>query len=114
MTMFTYTPDFGAKVSKRPEVRAVKFSDGYEQRVSYGINTTAQVWELTFAFRDDTEAGGIDSFLSARRGVDSFSWQPPNEPAALKFICREWSRSVDENNLNTISARFEQVFDLGV
>lgn len=114
MTTFTYTPDFGAKVTKRPEVRSVRFSDGYEQRVSYGINTTAQVWDLTFAFRDDVEAAAIDAFLSARRGVESFSWMPPNELAAYRFLCREWSRSVDENNLNTITARFEQVFDLVV
>jgi phage-related protein len=111
---FTYTPDFGAQVTKRPEVRSVKFSDGYEQRVSFGINTTAQVWDLRWAYRDDTEAGEIDAFFSARRGVDSFSWTPPGSPAPLKFICREWNRTLDENNLNTIAAKFEQVFDLGV
>lgn len=111
MATFSYTPEFGALVTKKPSVRSVKFGDGYEQRLSYGINTNPQVWNVTFSMREDTEANAIDAFLAARNGVDSFDWTPPNGTAG-KYICREWSRTLEKYNLSTIQASFEQVFDL--
>lgn len=112
MATFTYTPDFGAAVSTKPSVRSIKFSDGYEQRVVYGINTQPQAWDLRFVNRDDTEANGIEAFLAAARGQDWFYWTPPNGTVALKYVCREWQRSVERQNLNTVTGKFEQVFDL--
>lgn len=112
MATFSYTPDFGAQVTKSPRVRSVKFGDGYEQRLAYGINTAPQVWDLSFAQRDDTEASGIEAFLAAANGVDWFYWTPPNGATQYKFICREWQRSLDKANLNTVTCKFEQVFDL--
>lgn len=111
MATFTYTPDFGATQTKRPRVNSIRFADGYEQRTTYGINTNPQEWNLTFAMRDDTEAGAIDAFLTARNAVEAFDWTPPGGSAG-KYICREWSKTLDRNNLSTISAKFEQVFDL--
>lgn len=113
MATFTFTPDFGAQVTKSPRVRSVRFSDGYEQRLAYGLNTAPQFWDLSFAQREDTEAAEIEAFLAARNGVEAFEWTPPNTGTPLKFICREWVKSLDRNNLNTVSAKFEQVFDLG-
>lgn len=113
MATFTYTPDFGAQVTTRPAVRSAKFGDGYEQRLAYGLNTKPQVWNLTFAARVDTDANGIEAFLGDANGVSWFYWTPPNGSTALKFICREWQRTVDRYNLNTITCTFEQVFDLG-
>jgi phage-related protein len=112
MAVFTYTPDFGAQVTKQPSVRSVKFSDGYEQRIAYGLNTAPQSWNLSFAQRTDAEAAAIEAFLSARNGVEAFDWTPPNGAQQFKFICRQWTRSLDRANLNTVSATFEQVFDL--
>lgn len=112
MATFTYTPDFGAAVTTRPVVRSVRFSDGYEQRLIYGINTKPQKWDLKFSARDDTEANGIETFLNAQNGQAWFYWTPPNGSTALKFVCREWQRSLDRANLNTVSCTFEQVFDL--
>lgn len=111
MATFTYTPDFGASQTKRPRVNSMRFSDGYEQRATFGINTNPQEWSLTFAMRTDSEASAIDAFLEARKGVESFDWTPPNSSAG-RYICREWTKTLDRNNLNTIQAKFEQVFDL--
>lgn len=111
MATFTYTADFGASQMKRPRVNAIRFGDSYEQRTTYGINTNPSEWSLTFAMRDDTEAGEIDAFLTARNGIEAFDWTPPGGSAG-KYICREWSKTLDRNNLNTISAKFEQVYDL--
>ena len=36
------SPDFGASKSSAPAVRVTKFGDGYEQRVTFGINQILQ------------------------------------------------------------------------
>lgn len=112
MATFNFTPDFSAQVSSRPVVRAVKFGDGYEQRLAYGINNNPKQWSLTFAARDDSEANSIEAFFDARGGVESFDWTAPNGTYG-KYVCREWNRTFDKSNLNTVTASFEQVYDLG-
>ena len=95
----------------RPTVRRVAFGDGYEQRLAFGINTQPQVWSLEFRGRTNTEAAAIDAFLRTRGGVQAFDWTPPGGTAG-KFVCEEWSRSVDEPNVETVRVTFKQVFDL--
>lgn len=112
MATFSYTPDFGAALTRRPATKSIRFADGYEQRVRYGINTNPQAWSLKFANRDDTETQAIEDFLTAAAGADWFYWTPPKQSTALKFICRTWSVEIVRANLNTISATFEQVFDI--
>ena len=111
MATFTWTPSVGANLSMRPTVRRVAFGDGYEQRLAFGINTKPQVWSLEFRGRTTAEAIAIDAFLRARGAVQSFDWTPPGGNAA-KFVCEEWSRSVDEPNVETVRVTFKQVFDL--
>jgi len=110
MATFTQIPDFGARAQFKPTVRSVKFGDGYEQRLAYGLNTNPQIWNLTFSLRTDTEAAAIETFLQTENGVTAFDWTPPYGSAG-KYICREWTRAVDRHNLNTVTATFEQVFE---
>lgn len=111
MATFTYTPDFGAKAAVKPSVRIAKFGDGYEQRQADGINTRPQTWDLTFANRTNTETANILSFLEARNAVEAFDWTPPNDVTAIKVVCREWSKTLNRANLNTVVAQFIQVFE---
>ena len=111
MAEFTYIPDFGASKKKKPKVNAIKFGDSYEQRATFGINNDPSEWDLTFSMRKDDEINAIDAFLSARAGVESFYWTPYGE-SSQKFICREWTKTLDHYNLSTITAKFEQVYEL--
>lgn len=111
MAVFTYTPDFGASKKLQPKIKAASFGDGYEQRAINGLNTNPQTWTLSFSNRTDTEAEAIDAFLTARGGVQSFDWTPYNEVAG-KYVCKEWSKTLDGFNRNTIQATFQQVFEL--
>lgn len=111
MTTFTFTPEFGPRATYKPRVRNISFGDGYQQRQAEGLNSRQQSWDLTFAYRSQTEADQILAFLTARNAVEAFDWTPPYESTAIKVVCREWSKSVERSNLNTITARFEQVFE---
>ncbi len=111
MATFTWSASIGASVALKPNVRRVAFGDGYEQRVAFGINTQPEVWELEFRAKTTVEAAAIDAFLRARGAVQAFDWTSPAGTSA-KFTCEEWSRSVDEPNVETVRATFKQVFDL--
>jgi phage-related protein len=111
MATFTWTPDFGAKAAYKPRVRTLAFGDGYEQRQAEGINARNDTWDLQFQNRDNTETAAILSFLATRAGVEAFDWTPPNEASAIRVVCREWSKSVDKFNLNTVMAQFNRVYE---
>lgn len=109
MATFTWNVDTNATLTKKPRVTNIKFGDGYEQRVSYGLNTILQEWDLSFSNREESESNEIDSFLEARGGYESFDWTPPGESSSRKFKCQEWSKVAQKGGFYSISAKFEEV-----
>jgi phage-related protein len=105
---FTYAPSYSAVESSKPATRIVRFSDGYEQRLSFGLKTDFKTWQLRFDNRSDDEAEQIKGFLEARRGVDAFTWTNPYGGAAF-YVCEEWSVEHAGCNLNNIQATFREV-----
>lgn len=105
------TPTYGAQKSSRPVVRTVQFGDGYQQRLTYGLNQNPKSWSLTWEV-SETDADTIETFLNAR-AVDnaSFDWTPLDEATSYKWICPEWNKTVPYLNRATITATFQQVFE---
>lgn len=110
MATFTYVPDYNASKSTAPVVRRTSFGDGYEERVTFGINTQPSQWNLSFVNRTNTERDNIVAFLEARAGTESFDWTPPYGSTA-KWVCDEWDVTMNAYNLNTVQATFRQVFE---
>ena len=105
------TPSYGAQEASSPSVRTVQFGDGYEQRVVYGINQDAKLWQLVWRNIPKTDADTISTFLEARAGKESFNWTPPGSSTSYKWICSGWTKSVPYNNRITFQASFRQVFE---
>jgi len=104
-------PTYGAQKSSAPTVRVVQFGDGYQHRLSFGLNQNPRIWSLTFNV-SETNADTIEAFLIARAADGaSFDWTPPDEASALKWVCYQWSKSIPYNNRATIDATFTQVFE---
>ena len=110
MATFTFTPSFTADLEEQPIIRRVKFGDGYEQRLSYGLNTQPKKWSLQFLNRTDTERNNILAFLRTQGAAESFDWTDPNSYVG-KWICPQWSTSQVSCNFNNITATFEEVFE---
>lgn len=110
MATFTYAPSYAIAEQSQPRVRTVQFGDGYSQRLRYGLNTDAKVWNLRFEIRTDSETTTITDFLEARAGAESFDWTPPRGDAG-KYICTDWSVDMVNYNNNSITATFVQVFE---
>jgi phage-related protein len=105
-----YKPRPGASKNSAPVVRSTKFGDGYEQRVRFGLNQDPKEWTLEWNLSDEA-ATEVETFLEARAGVESFDWEPPDAGTSYKWICSQWSKSIDDPYRAVIRATFRQVFE---
>ena len=108
-------PDFdpapGLTKSSAPTTRKVQFGDGYETRLLYGLNQNPKVYNLTFRV-SESESDTIEAFLDARAAdSDSFTYTPPGESSALKFVCEQWSKTIPFHDHAVIQVTFRQVFE---
>ena len=110
-TSFIWAPDYGAQETSRPVVRSVRFGDGYEQRLAYGLNTDLKTWNLSFKNIETSIKEQIIGFLEARQGSQNFNWTTPHGSVGA-FICQEWTAAITNCGLWEISAVFREVVDL--
>ena len=61
----TVLPDRGFTREATQSVQTISFGDGYEQRVAVGINSTKEVYNLTFANRTKMDIDNIAGFLNS-------------------------------------------------
>jgi len=86
--------------------------DGYEIRVSVGLNQNPKLWNLKFNYLTTTNAATIETFLDNRASDGaSFDWTPPDTSTSYKWVCDGWTKSIPYLNRATISATFRQVFE---
>ena len=110
-TFPSINPTYGASKRSRPTVRNVQFGDGYEARLTYGLNQNPKVFNLTFEV-SETDADTIETFLDARAADNAnFDFTPPGEGSASRFVCENWTKSIPYLNRATIQATFRQVFE---
>ncbi len=112
MATFTYVPDFRAQKKSEPSIRTVKFGDGYEQRLKFGLNQNPKVWDLTWSAVDNDTADAIEAFFDARAADgDAFDWTPLDSATSYKFVCTSWNREYQYADINIITATFRQVYE---
>ena len=110
-------PTYGQQKTSAPLTRTVRFADGYEHRILFGLaqHQNPKVFSFTYEV-SETEADEIETFLDARANdSDSFNFADgflPEETASnFKFVCESWSKSIPFKNRATIQATFRQVFE---
>jgi phage-related protein len=107
----SYDPVYSALKSSSPVTRMVKFGDGYEHRLRFGLNQNPKVWSLTFDLLDD-DADIVEAFLDARADDSaSFDWIPPGDTTSYKWVCDEWSREIYHFERSKIKVTFREVFE---
>ena len=109
-------PTYGQQKRSVPLTRTVRFADGYEHRVLFGLaaHQNPKVFNFTFNV-SETDADTIETFLDARANdTNSFDFTPPGETSSSKFVCENWTKSISFNNRATIQATFRQVFEPSV
>jgi phage-related protein len=111
MNTFIWVPSYGAAVKSKPRVAVTSFGDGYEARSPTGINNKPRQWSNTFANRPTATADSIADFLDTAGASSAFLWTPPYG-AAGKWVCREWDDQKTGPYTRTITATFEEVFEV--
>ena len=110
-------PTYGQQKRSAPLTRTIRFADGYEHRLIFGLAQYQNPKIFNFTYEvSETEADTIEAFLDSRANdSDSFDFPTdylPGETASnFKFVCEAWSKSIPFKNRATIQATFRQVFE---
>jgi len=106
-------PTYGQRKSSAPNTRTIRFADGYEHRLLFGLAQHQNPKAFSFTFDvSETDADTIETFLDARANDSaSFTFTPPGESSSSQFVCERWSKSIPYNNRAKIQATFRQVFE---
>lgn len=106
------SPEVGSLVKTQARANIAQFGDGYSQRGSDGLNAIKHTASLQWTMLSETDADAIEGFLAARKGYEAFLYSIPETTGVRKWICGSWNRSPQSFGLSTVSAEFEEVFDL--
>ena len=110
-TFPSITPTYGIQKRSAPVVRKIQYGDGYETRLTYGLNQNPKSYNLTFQV-SETDADTIETFLDARAADSaSFDFTPPGEASSSKFVCETWDKTIPYVGRATINCTFRQVFE---
>ena len=106
-------PVYGFQKRSKPVQRTVRFADGYEHRILFGLDahTNPKVYSLKFDVTE-TDSDTIETFLDARAADGAtFDWTPLGSSTSYKWRCFNWSKSIPYLNRATIQATFVQYFE---
>ena len=112
-TFPSITPTYGVQKRSAPNTRTVRFADGYEHRIIFGLaeNQNPKIYSLTFEV-SETDADTIETFLDARANDSaSFTFTPPGESSASQYVCESWNKSIPYLNRARVQATFREVFE---
>ena len=112
MATFPITnPVYNTRINARPKVNTLSFGDGFEQRLTEGLNQNPLSVNLTFEL-SQTDADTALTFLNARvEDGASFDYTLPSETSSRKFVCTSFPRSIPFLNRVTLSCVFREVFE---
>ncbi len=111
-TFPSYRPTYPASKRSEPQIRTTKFGDGFEQRLSFGLNQNPKEWSLTFVLKDE-DIKVIEDFLDARAlDASSFDWTPPDDTTSYKWKCMGgWSKEMVDVGVSRLSLTLIEVFE---
>ncbi len=115
-TGFYFIPTYSTKIDIANKPYVAKLGEGYEQRMSAGLNTYEKTYNMVFQQRSDKEARALINFVEDTAGVRAFQTVIPvaafeNQPLQ-KYVADSIGVTPDSYGLNTIQATVRRVFDL--
>jgi len=104
-------PKYNYTISRQPVVNVVSFGDGFEQRLTEGLNQNPITLNLKFDL-SQTDSTTAINFLNARiTDGASFTFLVPNENVTKNFVCQSYPTSVPYKNRVTLTCSFREVFE---
>ena len=112
---FWWKASYASSISNKPRVLINSFGNGYQQRISDGLNSNLIQISLEFENRSEQETVSILHFLKERNAKESFIYNLPtiyqksNSNLSTMFICLDWSVKFISYNNYSIAASFNEV-----
>lgn len=106
-------PSEGSRTSERAHVAEASFGDGYVQRSAAGINSVRRTYSLVCVGLPNGGADGADALVAFFRrlaGVTPFSFTPPDDGTAGRWVCMRWGRERRGASRSTVRATFTEHF----
>lgn len=104
-------PTYNTRINTNTKRIVVSFGDGFEQRLTEGLNQNPLSVNLTFEL-SQSDADTAISFLNARvTDGASFDYTLPSETSSRKFVCERFPRSIPFLNRVRLSCVFREVFE---
>ena len=104
-------PKYNYTISRQPAVNVISFGDGFEQRLTEGLNQNPVTLNLKFDL-SQTDSTTAVNFLNARiTDGASFTFLVPNENVTKNFVCLSYNTAVPFLNRVTLTCSFREVFE---
>lgn len=106
-----FVPTYGTTKRNLPNTKVVKFGDGYEHRISVGLNQNAKIFNLTFEVTEadsDTLTNFFDTI--ALTGAN-FAYTVPTESAMNFVVEGNYTKTINVNGRAKVQVTFRQVFE---
>ena len=104
-------PKYNYTVSRKPTINVVSFGDGFEQRLTNGLNQNPITLNLKFDL-SQTDSTSAITFLNARiTDGASFTFLVPNENVTKNFVCQSYPTSVPFLDRVVLTCTFREVFE---
>ena len=104
-------PKYNYTITRQPAVNVLSFGDGFEQRLTEGLNQNPITLNLKFDL-SQTDSTTAITFLNARiTDGASFTFLVPNENVTKNFVCLSYNTAVPFLNRVTLTCSFREVFE---
>ena len=112
------TPDKALTKNSTPRVLIASFGDGYEQRISDGVNVLDETYSLTFNTRAKADIDDIVLFLDTQKGVNKFLLTLPDTNNTtrtgerdVKVVSTNYSTLYEYDNFYSLTLALKRVFE---
>ncbi len=108
------SPNFGISIVQRPKNRTLRYADGYEHRLNFGLAAHQNPRVVNQQFNDITEAQSdtLINFLKARNLDNaSFDFTPHNDTIGKFVVDGDYTKRINYAGLASVSVNFREVFE---
>ena len=104
-------PKYNYTITRQPTINVISFGDGFEQRLTEGLNQNPITLNLKFDL-SQTDSTTAINFLNARiTDGASFTFLVPNENVTKNFVCLSYNTAIPFLNRVTLTCSFREVFE---
>ena len=104
-------PKYNYTITRQPAVNVISFGDGFEQRLTEGLNQNPITLNLKFDL-SQTDSTTAINFLNARiTDGASFTFLVPNENVTKNFVCLSYNTAIPFLNRVILTCSFREVFE---